>query len=331
MDFGYYSVKGRHMGEKLEKMEGLLSVIIPIYNIKPYLARCIESVLSQTYLHLEIIIVDDGSTDGSEEVCRNYQDRSDRITYLRMKHGGTSRARNLGMQYAKGEYIGFVDGDDFIDSDMYESMLREMKEDVDIVTCGRYIDFPSERHMHQTFLYTSQRSAKYSNTEAMEEMLKTQIFSFSVCDKVFRRKLFDNVLFPEGRTCEDLPVAYTLFVKSRSVVHSGKPKYHNYRREDSSSRREFYYRRVDEALYAGDIYKDVSERYPHLTMQAEALYVAYLVHTIRCIRNCTHRAAYRKVEKRLIKALLHMSVRIICNPCITSNTEQEYFSVLFSI
>lgn len=311
-------------------MEGLLSIIIPIYNVKPYLIRCIESVLSQTYPYLEIIIVDDGSTDGSDEICRNYQDRFDKLTYLRTKHGGTSRARNLGMQYAKGEYIGFVDGDDFVDSDMYASMLHEMKEDVDIVTCGRYIDFPSEMHRQPTFLYTLQKSMKYNNVAAIEELLKTKKFSFSVCDKVFRRRLFDDVMFPVGRTCEDLPVAYALFVKSRNVLHSGEPKYHNYRREDSSSRRDFYYRRVDEALFAGEIYRDVSEKYPHLIMQAEALYGEYLVHTIRCIRACEYRFKYRKVERRLVKALFHMAIRFAWNPCISSDMKQDYLSVIFS-
>lgn len=316
----------------MELIKGLLSVIIPVYNVAPYLTKCLDSVLSQTYRNLEIIIVDDGSTDDSKRICDEYQKENKQIVTFHVEHGGTSRARNLGLHYARGEYIGFVDGDDYLDLDMYEDMLLEMEDStVDIVTCGRYVSFPDEKHMRDRLGYSSAKRIRINNQEAIEELLKCIRFSFSVCDKVFRRKLFDNVIFPEGRTCEDVPVTYMLFKKSRNIVHCGKPKYHNYHRENSSSRHDFYYRRVDQALFAGAICKDVRTAYPCLKKRAEAMYVEHLVCTIQCIKNCGHRHKYRQIERRLVGALRHMSIWILSNPNITQERKWEYLSEIISV
>lgn len=318
------------MNMELEK--GLLSVIIPVYNVAPYLAKCLDSVLSQTYMNLEIIIIDDGSTDGSGQICDVYQAENKQILTFHVEHGGTSRARNLGMYHARGEYIGFVDGDDYIDLDMYEDMLFEMEDDsVDIVTCGRYVSYPVETHMRERLGYSAAKRIRINNEKAIEELLKCIRFSFSVCDKVFRRKLFDHVVFPEGRTCEDVPVTYMLFKKCRNVVHCGKPKYHNYHRENSTSRHDFYYRRVDQALFAGDICKDIRTVYPRLAKQAEAMYVEHIVCTIQCIRGCKHRHKYKQIERRLVSALRHMSIWILSNPNITQEKKWEYMSEIINV
>ncbi len=306
--------------------KGVLSVIIPVYNVAPYLAKCIESVLCQTYPNIEIIVVDDGSTDGSGKICDMYDQKNGRIMVFHVKHGGTSRARNLGICHARGEYIGFVDGDDFIDADMYENMLHEMQDDtVDIVTCGRYLTGPSEHYMRDQLMYSSAKRFRANNEEAVEELLKCRYFSFSVCDKVFRRRLFNNIIFPEGRTCEDLDVTYKLFKKSRNVVHCGKPKYHNYQRYDSTSRKTFFYRRIDLVLFAGKIYNDVRVVYPAFAKQAEALYIEYIACTIRNIRRCENRYVYKTLEKKLVHALRRMSIRILRNPCISQDKKKEYF------
>lgn len=309
---------------------GLLSVVIPVYNVESYLSKCIESVLCQTYMNIEIIIIDDGSTDKSGMICDEYRKKSKRITVFHVKHGGTSRARNIGLHHAQGEYIGFVDGDDFIDMDMYESMLNRMKDSVDIVTCGTYIIYPKEKHKNRVPIYFSDKGVTMYNVEAVRELLKHKQFSFSVCDKVFRRRLFDNIRFSEGRTCEDIPVSYALFTKSRKIVHIGVPKYQNYHRDNSSSRHDFYYRRIDQVLFAGEICKDINKRYPHLSMLAEALYVEYVAYTIRCIRICNHRLKYETVEKRLRNVLVHMSIRILLNPCIEQGKKRVYLSEILT-
>lgn len=318
------------MEKEEQHKKGMISIIIPVYNVEPYLRRCLESVINQTYPYLEIILVDDGSTDGSGQICDAYQNMDKRIRVFHKKNGGSSSARNLGLQYAKGEYIGFVDSDDFIDLDMYESMLQEMEDDVDIVTCGRYVSFPKEKHKSSRLAFYISKRTKVSNAMAIEEFLNHDIFSFSVCDKVFRRRLFDAVSFPVGRTCEDIPVTYTLFTKSRNIVHLGKPKYHNFHREGSNSRQGFYYRRIDYVLFMGAICKDVIEKYPQLIAQAEALYLKCVLETIISIQACPDRAQYKDMEKRLIKVLRHMYIRTLYNPCISCDRRRMILSCILT-
>ncbi len=296
--------------------KGLISIVVPVYNVELYLEKCIASILKQTYSELEVIIVDDGSTDGSGAICDKYQKMDGRISVYHKKNGGASSARNLGLSHAKGEFIGFVDGDDFIAEDMYESMLEAMEEDVDIVTCGRIICYPVNRHMKDFQVFNAPRKVALNNEAAVEELLKSKIFSFAVWDKIYRRFLFNDIEFPEGRSCEDVPVTYALFAKSRKVINIGKAKYYNFHRENSSSRQEFFLRRIDWVLFAGEICKDVKNRYPFLITRAEALYIDYTYRTLNNIMSCKNKYKYKSIIKRLVKVLEHMSIRILKNPCI---------------
>lgn len=313
------------MEKEIETVSGLISVIIPVYNIEGYLRKCIESVLGQTYVNLEVILIDDGSTDSSGMICDEYQRKDDRIKTFHKRNEGQSTARNMALRYAKGDYITFVDGDDFIDADMYESMLGVFENDVDIVTCGSYVNYPPERHLKDKMVYYVSKRLKFGQTDAIEELLRYNIFCYSVCDKIFRRELFENIRFPERRTCEDLPVAYALFKKSRNVVHLGQAKYHYFQRENSTSRQDFYYRRIDYVLFAGEICKDISMRYPALIMLAEAVYLQNAAYMIRCINNCQSRVEYQYLIDRLVKMFYHMSIRVLKNTCILPEVKWEYF------
>lgn len=122
----------------MKKNSALISVIIPVYNVESYLSRCVDSVVRQTYKYLEIILVDDGSTDSSGEMCDTYEKIDDRVKVIHKNNGGLSSARNSGLQIAQGDYIGFVDSDDYIAEDMYEILLAYMFDDVDITCCGNY-------------------------------------------------------------------------------------------------------------------------------------------------------------------------------------------------
>ena len=119
-----------------------ISVIVPVYNVERYLKRCIESIINQTYKDLEIILVDDGSTDSSGNICDEYKKIDKRISVIHKKNGGLSDARNEGLKVVTGTYIAFVDSDDFLDLDMYEYMQKNIeKENADIVICGTKIDY----------------------------------------------------------------------------------------------------------------------------------------------------------------------------------------------
>ena len=204
-------------------MEKLLSVIIPIYNVEPYLARCMESIVNQTYKNLEIIMVDDGSPDNCPELCDQWQRRDNRIRVIHKKNGGLSDARNMGLSIATGEYIAFVDSDDFVDLDMYRSMIDALERTgADISTCGRYL----YRNSKITEKHTSKKEVELDKIEAIDELLRGGLIEESSCDKVYKINLLDGVKFPVGEINEDLPIMPYVLERANKIVCTGKPFYY---------------------------------------------------------------------------------------------------------
>ena len=171
----------------------MISVIVPVYNIRKYLPRCIESILAQTLSELEVLLVNDGSTDGCYEICESYRRQDSRIKVIHKVNGGLVSARKAGMKAASGDYIAFVDGDDWIEPDMYERMYQKlMEQDVDIVMCGRYEDVGdiSKR------VYHGIPEGRYGKEEMLRAVYhqmisKGDFFEYGILpviwDKLFRR------------------------------------------------------------------------------------------------------------------------------------------------
>lgn len=302
-----------------------ISVIVPIYNTEPYLNRCIDSIIAQTYRNLDIILVDDGSVDRSGEICEAYEKKDKRVRVIHQQNGGAASARNSGLEIAKGKYIGFVDSDDFITADMYESLIRCLDDDVDIVTCGKFLVYPSKNWKIKAKKYCAHKINKYGTEQAIEELLKGQLFSNSVYEKLYRKELFDGLRFPQGRISEDHPVTYTLFKRCRNVVNIGEAKYYQYRREDSISRKEFFFRRIDIVLFHRDVLKDIQKEYPQFNDIAEANYINSVVRQIGEIRKSKDRALYRELDERLIKVLKRMQVRIVFNSYLDRQQKEIIF------
>lgn len=183
-----------------------LSVIVPIYNVEKFLRRCIDSIINQSYSNLEIILVDDGSTDKSGRICDEYSKIDLRIKVVHLDNGGVSRARNIGISLSTGEYLSFVDSDDYISSEMYEKMIYILEnENLEIVSCGAYI-------VKNNKILGRQGSGKlkiYSKEEILPLVL--QDYNNTVWDKVYKREVFNGVKFPEGRVFEDNGTAHLIF------------------------------------------------------------------------------------------------------------------------
>lgn len=217
----------------MQQNKKLISVIVTAYNIKDYLPRCLDSLLKQTYGNLEVIVVNDGSTDGTAEVCDEYAAKSDMIQVIHKENGGPSSARNAGVALARGEYIGYVDGDDWTEPDMYEEMLRACEENgAQIAIC--------------TYRQIGKGGAKISPTGnvvvlSREEALEIYISGHpnyhiyhSVWSKLFRREIIQDIAFPEGRKSEDIMYTTWAMTKVSKCVFVDTP-YYNYMmdREDS--------------------------------------------------------------------------------------------------
>ena len=196
-----------------------LSVIVPVYNVEEYIYNALDSLVRQTLKDIEIIVVDDGSKDNSSKIVKDFQKKYKNIEYYKKKNGGLSDARNYGIKYARGEYIAFLDSDDYISYDAYEKMYNKAKEkDYDIVTCDVEYVYQFKTKIIKT---TPKKDTK--------NIRKTMLDIYPAAwNKIFKRTLFDNnILFKKGVWFEDVEFIYRIlpYVKSIGVVHKPFNKY----------------------------------------------------------------------------------------------------------
>jgi len=214
--------------------EAIISVIVPVYNIEKYIRKCIESITRQTYHNLEIILVDDGSTDESGRICDEYAKTDNRIRVIHKENEGLSDARNLGLENCMGKYIGFVDGDDWLEDDMYEFLYQTLNtHNADIAVCGHYLEDDGGVYASE---YTDGSLKVYNCHEAVCAIVKDKEIHSFAWDKLYKRELFDEIRYPSGRYVQDIFTTYKVFMKADRVVCHNKPKYYYYQRVDSIQR-----------------------------------------------------------------------------------------------
>lgn len=200
----------------------LLSIIVPVYNVKPYLKKCVESIINQTYTNLQIILVDDGSTDGSQNICDEFAQKDSRIVVIHKENGGLSTARNMGMDKAKGEYIAFVDSDDWLEPNMYYDLITQLeKHNADIAVCSFYECKDDKKNA-----IGDSRSVKILNTEDIFSN-KNQL-RFLAWNKIFRKSFVERLRFVPGQVYEDFHFCRQVFLQTKKLVYLDAPLY-NYR------------------------------------------------------------------------------------------------------
>lgn len=200
-------------------MEELVSVIVPVYNVEKYVGECIESLIGQSYKNIEIILVDDGSTDSSGQLCDVYAGKDIRIKVIHKENGGLSDARNAGIDSAGGVYFSFVDGDDFLAKDAILKMISGMKEkkcDISVCNMIRYF----ENGETEPFYIPSNTLKVLNSTDRFETLSQP-----SVCNKIFKADLFSSVRFPKGKFYEDTYVYHTLVYNAKTIVLTGYDGY----------------------------------------------------------------------------------------------------------
>lgn len=281
----------------------LITVIIPIYNIMDCLERCVGSVCAQTYRNLEILLVDDGSTDGTGALCDRLAETDERIRVFHKPNGGSSSARNLGIGKARGEYLGFVDSDDFIEPDMYERLMEQAKAGgYDIVQASR--DEIDENGRKRPDVCIPPEKVTFLSGEAFLRELLLHRGDCSFCTKLTARSLFGEKRFPEGELNEDFYLLTELLPKTEGVCILPQQLYHVYYRIGSNTRRK---ERSDFSRVFVDIVKNadfvqgiVQEKYPSLQREAVrfGLYqrLDYLLH-IPVERMVPEDAFYTAVKK----------------------------------
>ena len=243
-------------------MKPLISVIVPVYNTAKYLDRCINSIINQTYSNIEIILVDDGSTDESPQICEDFAKKDPRIRVIHKINGGSSSARNAGLDDCKGEYVGFVDSDDWITETMYEELLNVIDNPEMIATTKMY--------------YVQDEIVSYeykSNPEIISEekflrsiLLKKE--DCSVCSKLFPRNVIEGQRFDENRLNEDILYLVYLIGKFKTIAYTGSAGYYYYQREGSISHQ--FGKAIHDMIYnSSTIRKYIEIEYPNFRREAE--------------------------------------------------------------
>jgi len=228
--------------------EDLITVIVPIYNVEKYLPRCLDSLLSQTYRNLEIILVDDGSPDRCGEICDEYAEKDSRIQVIHQSNGGVSSARNHALNLATGDYIGFVDPDDDPKNTLFEFLYQNSKHyNADISICGFYQGKDSSSMKRNT---EENQTVQMNPEQAIRMMLNDQAYRGYLWNKLFRRELLipehgEQLYFEESiHLCEDLLMCCRCMLKSKQIVYDTQPHYYYTIRDDGACKADLNERKL---------------------------------------------------------------------------------------
>ena len=272
-----------------------ISVIVPVYNVENYLARCVDSILAQTYENLEVILVNDGSKDASGRICEEYAAKDSRITVIHKENGGLSSARNAGIDAATGEYLTFVDSDDWIEQQAYEWMMAVMKRhEVKLVCAGRYDT--DGRTGEKTLGLCPEKEEVISGEEMAGRIFTWDHCDSSACDKLYHRSLFREHRYPVGVVCEDLPVTYAVALEAGRVALCPKPVYNYYHRPGSISMSSVSDKTFHYSRHTAVIYPHIRENYPAIEDKARFLRVRSLYHLCLMLEQ-----AQKDIRKRYAK------------------------------
>lgn len=295
----------------------LISVIVPVYKVEKFINKCVDSIINQEYSNLEIILVDDGSPDNCGKICDEYERIDTRVKVIHKENGGLSSARNAGLEIAKGDYIGFVDSDDYIEPFMYDKLLRALlREKCPLAICGTAYVFENGKRIKKT---NAGDVIVMDFKDALTEMNQYRLFDMGAWSKLYEAKLFDNVRFPVGKLSEDFFVMYKIFDKAKKIVFVSDPAYNYLQRNNSISRnkiinRDFEYAAKEQMDYLDKYHPDMSVL-GHTSYASAVLTVFdfYLKNKVKCPKDVKvhfwevvksnyeyiKRATYLSLEKRI--------------------------------
>lgn len=239
-----------------------ISIIVPVYKVEPYLRKCLDSIVNQTYQNLEIILVDDGSPDNCGAICDEYAAKDERIQVIHKENGGVSSARNAGLEAASGDWVGFVDSDDWVEPDMFAYLLESAQTyHADVAICG-FLNFLPNGAAGNRFC--CDKTMLLDTEKALEAFLQNQYISLSCCDKLARYNLWKQVRFPDIRIGEDFLAVCQLLENAKCTICLPEVKYCYYTRPGGGLSSEDLGDRISSWETAMEYYTVFSTRWPQL-------------------------------------------------------------------
>ena len=257
----------------------LISVIIPVYNVEAYLPRCVDSILAQTYQNLEIILVDDGTKDHCDVICDDYARKDPRIKVIHKPNGGLSSARNAGIDIAAGEYLAFVDSDDWIEPDAYEHMMAAaLQNHVKMVCAGRYdVDWDVGE---KTVGLCPARDEVISGVELARRIFIWENIDSAAWDKLYHRSLFREIRYPVGKIVEDVPTTYRIALDAGKIAMCAKPIYNYFHRPGSITTASVSEKTFHFSQHTAIVYPYIRDNYPQIANEARYQRVRSLAYNL---------------------------------------------------
>lgn len=279
-------------------MDDLVSIIIPIYNVEVYLHRCLDSVLNQTYQNLEVILVNDGSTDKSALIAQKYVDMDKRFFLIHKPNGGLSDARNTGLDVATGRYITFIDSDDYVGEQYVEKLLALIHT--------YHADISIIQHRNVYGLKTEKYNGKdstiqiYNNIHAIENMWYQKDITNSAWGKLYAIDLFRSIRYPVQYLYEDLGTTYKLFYQAEKIVWSSEVLYYYYQRSNSIMNAEFCRKKMDRIALSEELLEWTEQNCKELRSAAIARFFTSNIQVLREIpNNELYRTEVKQIENNI--------------------------------
>lgn len=307
-------------------MKEMISVIVPVYNVEIYLERCIQSLVSQTYLNLEIVLVDDGSTDSSSKICDKWAENDTRIKVIHKENGGLSDARNAGLKVAMGEYISFVDSDDWIAKDFYEVLIRVLNENnADIAECGVYFVNDKEEILQKRGI--KEEVLTLNRIEALKRLILENGVYQTVWNKLYKRTIVQGILFEVGKYHEDEYWTYQVFDRIEKMAVINQPGYYYLQRNSSIMGEKYSIKRLD-GLEARAERVQFLKKYPELKVLArQQLWFSILFHFQNVI--CYLKGNEKRIGMKKIKTIMR-ELPLTSEVGTTLNKKYKCWFALFS-
>lgn len=308
----------------------LVSIIVPVYNVEKYLERCIDSLVNQTLKDIEIILVDDGSTDSSGRICDEYAKKDKRIKVIHKENGGLSQARNFGLDIANGRYLQFVDGDDFIHKQMVEILYDTIiNNNADISICDFDKVYENTKIKYKKLDYNTINVKIYNNIESLNQLYSKDVIKFVIAwNKLYKKELFTNLRYRDGKIHEDEFIIHELLFKSKKVVYIPLKLYYYLQREDSIMKSTFGIKRLD-GLDAYreriEFFKKINER--ELVEKAVFIYSREFYIYYYKLKNQVDNS--KKYLRKIKKDYIMLIKDIIINPYYTK--KEKIIIIIFCI
>lgn len=279
-----------------------ICIIVPVYNVERYVKKCIASILAQSYTNIEVIIVNDGSTDNSLGLCIECSKQDKRVRVVSKKNGGLSDARNYGMQFCTCELITFIDSDDFVSRNYIKNLYELMQRYQADIACTNYIRFYDNCDV--AAVNKKKFEKVFDSQEAIKDVLYQKNIANSAWGKLYKFSLFEDIIFPKGRLCEDLGTFYKLFRKASVIVYSSIQDYYYLQRKTSIMGSEFTENKLDSLDFANEIYDEFLKT--KIRKSAEARICAECVSLLKQIPKDN-----KKMRRRIIAELRSHAIRVL--------------------